>query len=1344
MSKDFTVLAKAVIAGVGSETNVVSVSYCATRLRFTLRDENKASKSALQNTPGVLAVVQAGGQYQIVIGNTVQEVFQAIGKVTGVPTDVAPPPTDGKASADRKHAVHDKPKATLLEQLINIISSIFAPMLLALAGGGMLKGFLMICLSVGWLTTDTGTYTVFNAVASSVFYFLPMILAVTAARKFEASPYVAQVIAGALIYPDIIALAQKKTEISLLGISFVPINYSSSVIPIILAVYAMAKLEHFLNDRLSVHFKNFATPFLCMAIITPAAFLIIGPVASEIAHGLAAGYTAVFSFSPILAGALVGGLWQILVIFGVHWGLIPITMNNLAIFHRDTMKASTGPSPFAQAGAALGVFLKTKDPQLKAIAGAAALSGIFGITEPAIYGVNLRFQKPFVIGVAMAVIAGAIAASFNCGAISMGVPGLLTLPIFMGEGFGAFLFACGFAYFGTAILTYFFGYDDSMLNEDPATKKSLKEALRDFAFKKRGHQRKGETPALSEAHFEKDLTLATICLAAPYSGRAMPLSAVTDPVFAQGILGDGLAIDPTVGEVRAPCDGIILSLHRARHALTILSDNGAEILLHVGINTVSLDGDGFIAHVKDGQSVQTGDRLISFDLDRIASRVPSLVSMMIVANGDAFRVASVALDQEVKAGDPVMTVVAVTDEVPPTSSNAIDVAEVTVRLPLAHGLHARPAAALAKAAKEHAGTISLTCRGKSANAKSVVALMGLGTRLDDNLTLHIEGAGAAPTAERLAAMIANGLGELPVETATAQTTTPMEDSLAPPFPSDREVLLKGTPAVAGLAAGRIVRHLHKTATVADSCIDADAETLRFETALSRVSDHLASAVARTPNFAGIFEAHRALLDDPELIDAAKAMIAQGKSAERAWSNAVEAQETLLAGLDDSRMAERAADLRDLRRQMLAVLAGRAPDAGLASLPTGSIVLADEILPSELVGLPSGHLGALLMIGGGPTSHAAILAAGLGLPTVVALGPEGVRIPDGAPVIVSGATIRVFPAECDLAATREDIARRAARRIENRAHTALDCHLADGTRIEVFANLGNLTDAGKAVTEGAEGCGLLRTEFLFLDRKVAPNEDEQFVDYQAIADVLGGRPLVIRTLDVGGDKPLSYLPLPKEDNPVLGLRGVRVGLRQPALLRTQIRAILRVKPFGVCRILVPMVSSLSELQAVRAIVEEERIALGRAESIAMGAMIEVPAAAVTAERLAQAADFFSIGTNDLTQYALAMDRGNPNVAAGIDALHPGVLGLIRLAAAGAARHHRPIAVCGGVASDPAAAPLLVGLGVREMSVAPASVPDIKAVLRTLTLDDCRKAAEAALAASSAEEVRMIAIPTELLS
>ncbi len=462
-----------------------------------------------------------------------------------------------------------------------------------------------------------------------------------------------------------------------------------------------------------------------------------------------------------------------------------------------------------------------------------------------------------------------------------------------------------------------------------------------------------------------------------------------------------------------------------------------------------------------------------------------------------------------------------------------------------------------------------------------------------------------------------------------------------------------------------------------------------------------------------------------------------RSAGVAWRAAIGLYVDLLRASPDRRLAARADDLADLERQVLMALSGAAPEARV--LPEAAILLAEDLLRSELLALDASRIAGLCLAGGGPTSHVAILAAAMNVPALVAAGPGVLSIADGTPLILDGdnASLRIAPDVKALEAAEAAVAARKNRRTLAQAAAFEPCHTADGVRIEVFANVGGLSDAKAATASGAEGCGLLRNEFLFLDRPTPPSEDEQAAQYQAIATALGGRPLTVRTLDVGGDKPVSYLPIPPEENPALGLRGVRVSLWRPDLLREQIRAVLRVGPHGQCRIMVPMVASLDELLAVRAVVDEVRAELDYRTPVQVGVMIETPAAAVTADIIAAEADFLSIGTNDLTQYALAMDRGNPRLAARVDSLHPAVLRLIAQASAGAARHGRPVCVCGGLASDLAAAPILIGLGVTELSAMPAVVPELKGLIRTLDLTACRNLAEAALDLPSAADVRALA-------
>jgi multiphosphoryl transfer protein len=841
--------------------------------------------------------------------------------------------------------------------------------------------------------------------------------------------------------------------------------------------------------------------------------------------------------------------------------------------------------------------------------------------------------------------------------------------------------------------------------------------------------------------------VTTLALAAPLAGWATRLDEVPDPAFAQGMVGDGVAIDPTSSELCAPCDGVILSVHRARHACTLRADNGAEILLHIGIDTVELRGEGFEVLTADGRRVRTGDPLIRFDIELLARKARSLHTLVLLVGGDSLAVIERVQDREVALGDVVMAIARVDGQRAPEAAG--ETATRRAKLLVPQGLHARPAAALARRARQHAGAVTVACRQRSANAKSMAALMTLDARHGDELTITASGARAEAAVSELAALVAAGLGDVIVPVPAAAPEHGADRPALVAFAAGHEARLEGAAAAAGLTAGKAVRLVDTEATAAPARDGAgvaieQAKLAGALAALRRELEHtVAGAVGRGDASAGdIFRAHLDLLDDPELAGAASRELAAGRSAAWAWRTALQELAAVLRGLGNPLLAERTGDLGDLERRTLALLAGRGSSRVPAELPEGAVLVADELLPSELAAVPAGRLAGLCTARGGPTSHVAILAAGMGVPAVVALGDAALRIPDGAPIIVDGdrGRVRVFPTAATYDAALRAIADRTVRR---RAELIAAHHTArttDGTELAVHANLGQVGDAATAVDCGAEGCGLLRTELLFFDRQRAPDEDEQAARYQEIADALQGRPLVIRTLDAGGDKPLAYLPQDHEDNPALGVRGVRLALRHPALLRTQLRAILRVAPAGVCRIMVPMIAAVAELRAVRAMLEAERRALGVETAVQLGAMIEVPAAAILADQLAGEADFFSIGTNDLAQYALAMDRGNRDVAAGLDSLHPGVLRLVASTVTGARTRSLPVSVCGGAAADPCAVPIFVGLGIRTLSVAPAVVPQIKAVLRTLSISRCTELATQALALDSGAAVRALVATT----
>ncbi len=819
--------------------------------------------------------------------------------------------------------------------------------------------------------------------------------------------------------------------------------------------------------------------------------------------------------------------------------------------------------------------------------------------------------------------------------------------------------------------------------------------------------------------------MSELTLLAPLQGWIAPLEETPDAVFAEKMMGDGLAIDPTGASLHAPCAGEIIALHHSRHAVSLRAPNGAEILMHIGLETVALNGAGFTAYVQVGQTVAPGDKLVSFDLDFVARRAKSLISPIVITNGEAFVVGRREVGRLVEIGGAFMTVrpAAEAAAAEPEAVIGDDAAQASraFAVPLAHGLHARPAAALAAAAKGFAADIRLAAAGQSANAKSPVAVMALGVRRGDQIVLSASGADAQAAVDALAALILTDTDDAPPQRRASPAAQPAG------VPSR----LKGVTAAPGLAIGVAARLVAAEIHVDEDGKGVEAETAALNAALAEVKAHIETLAATGPRQQqAILGAHIAFLEDAELAAEARKRIRSGKSAGAAWRGAVEGYVGMLRGVGDARLRERVDDLIDLERQVLLALSGETEAA--PTFADGAILVADDLLPSQLLRLDATRLGGVCTARGGPTSHVAILAAARNLPMVVALGAQALAIPNGAPLILNADTaeVEISPSAEALAAAQNALAERRVRREAAWAAAQEPCRLADGGRVEVLANVGSEADAKAAREAGAE--------FLFLDRATAPSEDEQLQAYQAIADALDGRPMVIRTLDVGGDKPVSYLPIAPEENPALGLRGVRVSLARPDLLRTQLRAILRVASKTTRKIMAPMVASLSEFAAFKAAV------LSACEELdvsppPVGIMVETPAAAITADLLCAEADFISIGTNDLAQYVLAMDRGNALLAAEVDGLHPAVLRMIAEAVKGARAHGRSVSVCGGLASDLTAAPILLGLGVMELSASAAIVPELKALIRTLSAADCASLAEQALTQPSAAAVRALPIP-----
>ncbi|SFF72809.1 Phosphocarrier protein HPr /phosphoenolpyruvate--protein phosphotransferase /PTS system IIA component, Glc family [Novosphingobium sp. CF614] len=826
--------------------------------------------------------------------------------------------------------------------------------------------------------------------------------------------------------------------------------------------------------------------------------------------------------------------------------------------------------------------------------------------------------------------------------------------------------------------------------------------------------------------------MASIILSAPLKGWASGLETVPDAVFSGRLLGDGVAIDPVSGVLHAPCDGEVLTVHAAGHAVTLCGEGGVELLMHIGVDTVALGGRGFESLVAPGDRVGRGQPLVRFDLDAVAGAAPSLLTPVIVTNGNRFRLVRRTVDRLVTPGDNLLWLEPLAADAPAAAA-AGPAVRTTLRVPLAHGIHARPAARIGEVARGFQADTRIVKDGLAASTRSPIGLLRLAVKLDDEIVIEASGDDADAAVAALEALIAGGMGEA----RHADAQAPRDAATPPASPRAAEVpegTWGGTLASPGFCIGTVRRLRMAEPELPAEGDGPDAENARLDAALAKLSARLEADALEGPG-AAILRAHRALLDDPELIGLARSGIAAGQGAALAWREACRCNAAILRQSGDARFAERADDLLDLGRQLVSVITGAAEE--IEPFPPGTVLIAEELLPSQVTQL-DGNVVGIVLEQGGPTSHVAILAASMGIPMLVALGPDLAAVADGVTAVVDAdrGFIRLAPSDAQIGEAEAELAARAAARARMLAAAAEPCRSRDGVRIEVFVNLGSLGDAVEAMTFGAEGCGLLRTEFLFLDRMAAPSVEEQAELYGAIAETLEGRPLIVRLMDIGGDKPAPYLPMPVEPNPALGLRGIRVGLSRPDLLDQQLRAILSARGRGQLKIMVPMVTGLSELREVRRRVEALRAELDIAEPVELGIMVETPAAAVTAPMLAQHADFFSVGTNDLTQYVLAMDRDNPAVAGGIDGLHPAVLAMIAQAARGAQAAGRWIGVCGGLAADRLAVPVLLGLGVTELSAPARQLPDIKALVRRLSIGACKSLAMQAIVQESAGDVRAL--------
>ena len=595
---DYQAIAKEILKDVGGKDNIVDVTHCYTRLRFILKDTKQANKEALLQTEGVISVVESGGQYQVVLGNKVAHVYNAL---------------EPLLAQQLTTKTSTKEKNSLGNRILNTVAAIFTPVVPAIAASGMLKGILAIAVMVAnnFYQVDLkplNTYIILSAASDALFYFMPVILGYSAAKVFKTNEYIAMVIGATLCYPTIVSLMTEESAVTLFGLHVTKANYVSTVIPIILAIFILAYVQRFLEKVIPEVLKIIMVPTLSLLLMIPATLLLFGPIGIYLGDGVNWLYYYIMNLSPILLGGFIGGIWCVLVIFGAHRGLVPIGINDVARTGRQNLLAFAGAANFSQAGAAFGVFVRTKNKDLKAVAASATVTALFGITEPAIYGANLRLKKPMIYAVASGAAGGALMGWGGSYGTAFANQGLLTIPVYAEAGTKAFicyLLGCGIAFFGAFLLTIFLGFNDLPLDE----------SRQEPGFK-------------TEAGTVKEKQR----IQAPVQGQLVSLDQINDEVFASQQMGKTLAIYPTEEQIVSPGNGQVTALYPTHHAIGLKLDNGAEILLHIGINTVELKGRGFERFVKAGERVRLGQKLLSFDKQIIQAAGYDPTVLVIVTN----------------------------------------------------------------------------------------------------------------------------------------------------------------------------------------------------------------------------------------------------------------------------------------------------------------------------------------------------------------------------------------------------------------------------------------------------------------------------------------------------------------------------------------------------------------------------------------------------------------------------------------------------------------------------------------------------------------------------------------
>ncbi|AIS59458.1 PTS beta-glucoside transporter subunit IIBCA [Listeria ivanovii] len=590
-------LAKEVVKLVGGKENILSVIHCVTRLRFKLRDEKLADTEKIKALQGVMTVVKSGGQYQVVIGDHVSYVYDEVIQVLGIKPDDVP-----QDDSEQEHK-------SIFNKFVELISGIFMPVLGLMAASGILKGFLTAAVTTGLIDTSAGIYEVLYAASDALFYFMPIILGFSAGKVFKTNQYLSAAVGASLVYPTLVEMYSNGAHLTFLHIPVILMNYTMSVIPVILAIYFMSKLEKVLVKFIPKSLQLIFVPLLLLLIVVPVSLIIIGPVSTYASQLLAKGALALYSLSPMIAGFFLAGIWQVAVMFGLHWAFIPIFINNISVLGYDPINAMLYCTVFAQTGAVMAVMLKTRNQELRSLSVTATISGFLGITEPAIYGVNLPYKKPFIMACVGSAFGGAIAgmsAAKMFGGFASG--GIFGIPMFInpdgiGWDFWGFLISLVVAFSIALILTYFFGFKDKVVEEVVI--------------------QTGKVATLDETIYS------------PLQGELMALNDVKDEVFSGGIMGAGVAILPTSGEICAPFDGTVLSVFKTKHAIGLISKQGVELLIHVGLDTVNLNGHFFDIKVSESEEVKKGDLLGTFDLNEIKKAGYDATTPVIVTNSAA-------------------------------------------------------------------------------------------------------------------------------------------------------------------------------------------------------------------------------------------------------------------------------------------------------------------------------------------------------------------------------------------------------------------------------------------------------------------------------------------------------------------------------------------------------------------------------------------------------------------------------------------------------------------------------------------------------------------------------------